>query len=561
MSYCIHPACPHPQNPDDALTCQACSSRLVLHKRYRILKPLGKGGFGATFLAQDLSLPGVPSCVVKQLRPTAKSRRVLDMAQELFQREAKTLGKIGNHPQIPRLLDYFVRKQQFYLVQEYIDGYTLKQEVQKSGPYREAQTQAFLREILPILDYIHAQEVIHRDIKPANIIRRQQDGHLVLIDFGAVKDEVSQMSIVGSGETAFTNFAIGTSGFAPPEQMSLRPVYASDIYAVGMSCIYLLTGQSPNRLQHDPMTGELLWRSQISVGEGFAEILHKMLELSVRHRYQSAQQVLDALDALAVSSTLDTQLEDLSSSLAIQPPTTTLLEAPIDSVLEEPTIYKEDSTTPISPFAAEAAKIRERNARRTQKVAASLQNTNTNLQMNGFSATQGAPRTSLYNQEAHRTKSRTSSSSHSSFSNAQWNEQSLRSAYIRGERYFTESNLRGFNLERTRFSGAYFSECQLTQANFQGADLSSANFSRARLTYAILRDANLQNAYLSTADLEGADLRGANLNGACLRRANLRDANLCGADLTNALISKAQIALAKTNWRTIKPDGKRAFGL
>jgi serine/threonine-protein kinase len=531
----------------------------VLRKRYRIVKPLGKGGFGATFLARDLSLPGVPSCVVKQLRPTAKSRRVLEMAQELFQREAKTLGKIGNHPQVPRLLDYFVGKQQFYLVQEYIDGDTLKQEVRNNGVYNEEQTQTFLREILAILDYIHFQEVIHRDIKPANIIRRRQDNHLVLIDFGAVKDEVSQVSMMGTGETAFTNFAIGTNGFAPPEQMSLRPVYASDIYAVGMSCIYLLTGQSPNRLQHDPMTGELLWRSQITVSEGFAQILEKMLEMSVRHRYQSAQQVLDALDALAVPTQLETELEDLSSGLTIQPTATTFLEEPVNSVLEEePTIYKEVSPTLPSPYALEASQIRELKTRRSQKVGVSNPRL-TDRQGDIFSATQGAPRTSVWDQDIPQKRTKTSRSSIAN--SEEWNEQRLRSAYVRGERYFTECDLSGLNLENTKFSGAYFSECKLIQTNFQGADLSSVNFSRARLSYAILRDANLKNAYLSTADLEGADLRGAKLNGACLRRANLRGANLCGADLTNALLSKEQIALAKTNWRTIKPDGKRAFGI
>ncbi|MGB3531899.1 MAG: serine/threonine-protein kinase [Microcoleaceae cyanobacterium] len=563
MSYCIHPACLHPQNPNNVKTCQACGSRLVLRKRYHIIKPLGKGGFGATFLARDLSLPGVPSCVVKQLRPTVKSRRVLDMAQQLFQREAKTLGKIGNHPQVPRLLDYFVGKQQFYLVQEHIDGCTLKQEVKGTGTYDEEKIQTFLREILPILDYIHFQGVIHRDIKPANIIRRRQDNRLVLIDFGAVKDEVSQVSVAGTGETAFTDFAIGTSGFAPPEQMSLRPVYASDIYAVGMSCVYLLTGQSPNRLQHDPMTGELLWRSQVTVSEGFAQILEKMLEMSVRHRYQSAQQVIDALDNLAVATTLETRFEDLSDGLSIQPAatTTTFLEEPLNSALEqEQTIYKEDSASPLSPFALEASKIRELRTRRAQKVGISERNLS-NEYGNSFSATQGAPRTSFDRPNSSRIQTKNPNASHPSSAGEEWTQQRLKSAYTRGERYFTECDLSYFNLESTKFSGAYFSGCKLIQTNFQAADLSSVNFSRAQLTYAVLRDANLRNAYLSTADLERADLRGADLTGACLRRANLRGANLCGADLTNALISKEQIAGAKTNWRTIKPDGKRTFGI
>ncbi len=578
MSYCINPACSNPHNPDDASTCLACGSKLLLSQRYRILKPLGKGGFGATFLAQDLSLPGSPSCVVKQLRPTMTSRRVIDMAQQLFQREATTLGKIGNHPQVPRLLDYFVRQEQFYLVQEFIDGSTLKQEVRQAGPYNEEQTQTFLREVLPLLDYIHSQSVIHRDIKPANIIRRRQDNRLVLIDFGAVKDEVSQVSMMGTGETAFTNFAIGTSGFAPPEQMSLRPVYASDIYAVGMTCIYLLTGQSPNRLQSDPMTGQLLWQSEICVSDGLAEILQKMLELSVRQRYQSAQQVLAALDQLdqweelhpietqldgsietIFEGTLETEFkEDLSAGLAVQPTKSMVWEEGTDVDPEVPTIYTPDDTaTPTSPFAAEAARIRARNARQNQKVAASSSGKKRDLSLeDGLTASRGMPITSVSHRLTQKSKT-----GNSRFTQASWDERSLRSAYIRGERYFTDCDLSDFNLEGTKFSGAYFSECQLTQANFQGADLSRTNFSRARLAYAVLRDANLRNAYLSTANLEGADLRGANLSGACLSRANLRGANLCGANLTKAIISDEQLALARTNWRTIKPDGKRGFGL
>jgi serine/threonine-protein kinase len=116
---------------------------------------------------------------------------ILPMARELFEREARTLGKIGNHPQVPRLLDYFEDNHQFYLVQEYISGSTLQQEVKRSGPLSEAGVKQFLSEILPLLQYIHSQQVIHRDIKPANLIRREQDRKLVLIDFGAVKNQVN----------------------------------------------------------------------------------------------------------------------------------------------------------------------------------------------------------------------------------------------------------------------------------------------------------------------------------------------------------------------------------
>ncbi|HEY9805088.1 MAG TPA: serine/threonine-protein kinase, partial [Candidatus Obscuribacterales bacterium] len=276
--------------------CQACGSKLLLRDRYRISQSLGQGGFGATFLAIDESLPGEPSCVLKQLRPTSTAPHVLQMARELFRREAKTLGKIGSHPQVPRLLDYFEANQEFYLVQEYISGSTLQQEVKKGGPLSEAGVKQFLSELLPVLQYIHSQQVIHRDIKPANLIRRTQDAKLVLIDFGAVKDQVSQTSSSVTDQTALTAYAIGTPGYAPPEQMAMRPVYASDIYAVGVTCIYLLTGKSPKDLDYDPATGELLWEKHVHVSEHFAGVLRKMLEVSVRHRFQNAAEILRALD-------------------------------------------------------------------------------------------------------------------------------------------------------------------------------------------------------------------------------------------------------------------------
>ena len=129
MSYCVNPNCPNPENLAYSERCQSCGSRLLLRSRYRVVKALGQGGFGATFLANDEALPGEPSCVIKQLRPSGTAPHVLQMARELFEREAMTLGKIGNHPQVPRLLDYFEEREQFYLVQEYISGSTIQQEV------------------------------------------------------------------------------------------------------------------------------------------------------------------------------------------------------------------------------------------------------------------------------------------------------------------------------------------------------------------------------------------------------------------------------------------------
>lgn len=139
MSYCLHPSCRHPENPDSSQKCQSCGSPLSrLRDRYCVMRALAQGGFGATFLAKDLSLPGEPVCVIKQLRLATNTPEVMPMARELFAREANTLGKIGNHPQIPRLLDYFEVQQQFYLVQEFVNGWTIQQEIKRNGPMTEA---------------------------------------------------------------------------------------------------------------------------------------------------------------------------------------------------------------------------------------------------------------------------------------------------------------------------------------------------------------------------------------------------------------------------------------
>ena len=221
MSYCLNPTCTHPKNMSHDQTCQACGAQLVLNNRYRATRILGRGGFATTFLAIDQTLPGTPECVIKQLRPVVSAPHILEMSRELFQREAAILGKIGNHPHLPRLLDYFELEQEFYLIQEYIGGATLQQEVRRFGPFEEPMVLTVLQEVLPLMEYLHNQQVIHRDIKPANIIRRSFDNKLVLIDFGAVKDQVSQTAIANPHEhSTLTTFAVGTPGFAPPEQMA-----------------------------------------------------------------------------------------------------------------------------------------------------------------------------------------------------------------------------------------------------------------------------------------------------------------------------------------------------
>ncbi|HEY9672143.1 MAG TPA: serine/threonine-protein kinase [Waterburya sp.] len=273
---------------------QLCGQPQLFRDRYEILRMLGRGGFGVTFLARDVSLPGEPFCVIKQLCPKVTDAAALETAQKRFEREAKILGRLGSHSQIPRLLNYFVADGEFYLVQEYVRGSTMARLVRRSGCFSEEQVKRFLREMLHLLHYVHKQQVIHRDIKPQNIIRCQDDGRLVLIDFGAVKEQIAQ-----AGDTSVkapTTHFIGTVGFAPPEQFSLRPVFGSDIYALGITCLYLLTGKAPLDFDSDRQTGELLWQSSVQVGEVFAKILSKMLKISLQDRYQSVGPIIRALE-------------------------------------------------------------------------------------------------------------------------------------------------------------------------------------------------------------------------------------------------------------------------
>ncbi|HEY9646364.1 MAG TPA: serine/threonine-protein kinase [Chroococcidiopsis sp.] len=541
MSYCLNPACPNPENLSHTELCQACGSALLLRDRYRVLQSLGQGGFGATFLAKDESLPGSPYCVIKQLRPVASSPHVMQMARDLFKREAKTLGKIGNHPQVPRLLDYFESNNEFYLVQEYISGSTLQQEVKRAGPFSEAGVKQFLSEVLPMLQYIHSQQVIHRDIKPANLIRRSQDKKLVLIDFGAVKDQVNPTRAGASEQTALTAYAIGTPGYAPPEQMAMRPVYASDIYALGVTCIYLLTGKSPKDLDYDPATGEMLWQDQVHISEHFAVVLKKMLEVSVRHRYPNAGEVLRALD-------LEPYLESLEQGMVAK----SNRPKPSNTPLPNSGGYTGDllgeATSPSSPSARMAAAIRARNVNRPSSADS------TNIQNNT-----AARRRLPMSRPMPSSTERSSAPSGEADVTPKLTADALLAAYAKGKRDFTGHDLRQLTLVKATLAEANFHQSKLHKTNFQGSNLFSADFGRASLSQANLKNANLARSYFSHADLQGADLRGADLSYAYLSGANLRGANLCGSDLTGAKVTDEQLAQARTNWATIHPSGKRGL--
>ncbi|MEH2054601.1 MAG: CHASE2 domain-containing serine/threonine-protein kinase [Nostoc sp.] len=268
------------------------SGDLLLSGRYKISKSLGAGGFGRTYLAQDTQRPGNPTCVVKKLMPARQDTRFLQIARRLFNSEAEILQSLGKHHQIPELLAYFEDDQEFYLIQQYIEGHTLSEEL---PPVQNVQNELFvmemLKQVLEVLEFVHQHRVIHRDIKPTNIIRCAQDNRLVLIDFGAVK----LMQPPNIDQTELATVAIGTRGYAPPEQFAGHPRLCSDIYALGMIGIQAITGIAPQELYPDAETGNVIWRQTAEVSEELAAILDKMVCYHFSDRYQSATAILQDL--------------------------------------------------------------------------------------------------------------------------------------------------------------------------------------------------------------------------------------------------------------------------
>jgi serine/threonine protein kinase, bacterial len=263
---------------------------------YPISQQLGTGGFGTTYLATNTLMPSRPYCVVKQLIPTSTDPQVEQLIQDRFKQEAivlENLGK-GSNGMIPMLYHYFVEQGDFYLVQEYIEGQSLADRIRNYGVFTETQVRQFLTDILPTLTYIHSKGIIHRDIKPDNIMVRQSDNKPVLIDFGAVK-EIMTTVMIPSASTA-KSIVIGTPGFMPMEQMSGRPVFASDLYALSLTAIYLLTGKTPGEIETDPHSGAINWQvSAPNVSTELAEVLNKSIEYSPRDRYRNAPEMLQAL--------------------------------------------------------------------------------------------------------------------------------------------------------------------------------------------------------------------------------------------------------------------------
>jgi serine/threonine-protein kinase len=306
----------------------------VLDGRYKLIKKLGAGGFGHTYIARDMRRPGNPLCVVKHLKPASTDPEFIREARRLFNTEAEVLEKLGRHDQIPQLLAYFEENQQFFLVQEYIEGTPLSQEWQAEAPaagslteplppkrITEAEAIALLKDVLGILEFVHTEGVVHRDIKPDNLIRRKSDGKIVLIDFGAVKAFQSEQARLESqnGKSSFT-VSIGTLGYMASEQMAGRPNFTSDIYSLGMVVIRGLTGIEPTDLPTDPDTGELLWKDKVRISNGLAMVLTRMTRYNYTQRYPSAREALEAIAALCPGE--ETPVARSVTTVKKRPPTT-----------------------------------------------------------------------------------------------------------------------------------------------------------------------------------------------------------------------------------------------
>jgi serine/threonine protein kinase len=291
----------------------------ILRGHYKIIKHLGGGGFGQTYLAEDIDLPKHPICVVKQLKPKSKEPFLLETSKRLFDQEAEVLYSLGSHDRIPRLLAHFQEGEEFYLVQEFADGRDLAHEIGKGIRLPERFVIDLLKEVLEILVFVHERGVVHRDIKPANLIRRKADRKIVLIDFGAVK-EIGSLAIDSQGNTNLT-IAIGSPGYMPTEQINGKPRFSSDIYAVGMMAIQAITGAEPRRFEEHPETAELIWRDRVPpdiYSSQFLDVLDKMVRYDFRQRYQTASEVLEAIALLPTdTSELQTLVNNETKQQAV----------------------------------------------------------------------------------------------------------------------------------------------------------------------------------------------------------------------------------------------------
>lgn len=356
---------PHPATPSylatgsspAASTATPATAKPLFRNQFEIIKRLGRGGFSTTYLAEDITGLHRQPCVIKQLRykpaknnsNTSKNKALqAEHNQRRFQKEARIMARLGQHDQIPYLLDHFTEDGQFYLIQEHIPGLTLQQEISHHGPQSEAQVKDFLKDIIPILRYVHRHNLLHLDLKPANIIRRSTDQKLVLIDFGAVRRYTQ--------DTTKPQRSTGTTGFAPTEQLAGHPAPASDLYSLGVTCLYLLTGCSPIDFATSANGQDLRWQESIQVGPHLTHILHKLLAAKAEHRYQS-------IDALDRAMNLESHYSELKTCMTNEPFSGETFKPPVACRLNDPNT---DNSSGQSTASRQAQSIRRWKQRRRQ---------------------------------------------------------------------------------------------------------------------------------------------------------------------------------------------------
>lgn len=270
----------------------AIKSGTLINNRYEIQKLLGQGGFGRTYLAFDTQRFG-EACVLKEFLPATSETAIWRKSRELFQREARVLYQI-EHPQIPKFLALLIDDERLFIVQEYINGKNYAQILyerlaKKGKPFSESEAKVWLLNMLPVLEYIHERKIIHRDISLENVMLPHQQSQPMLIDFGVVSANFTNQNSLICGSV------VGKIGYSPPEQLRLGKCYpSSDIYALGVCTIILLTGKMPSLLMDNSLHWQ--WRSHVNVSGSFASILDKMLAEKSSDRYQSAKEVIAELN-------------------------------------------------------------------------------------------------------------------------------------------------------------------------------------------------------------------------------------------------------------------------
>ncbi|MEK0194093.1 MAG: serine/threonine protein kinase [Oscillatoriales cyanobacterium] len=273
------------------------TGQLVGGGRFKIIKFLGQGNFGETYLAED-GHDSHSRCALKRFSFVSNDPTSFLKAKELFEREAQVLKDLTKNTEnhlIPQYIAYLADAQEWYLAQEYIEGCNLREELQKDKTLNEDKVASLLEDVLNSLTFIHGKKTIHRDIKPENLIRRNRDGKIFLIDFGAVKQDVAKLTSPGT--------KIYTEGYAPLEQIQGYPQASSDIYALGMTALEALTGVEPEKLK-DVTTGKVLWPPSFNASDKLKKILEKMVEHNCQRRYQSAEKVLNDLNSAGFTATV-----------------------------------------------------------------------------------------------------------------------------------------------------------------------------------------------------------------------------------------------------------------